>query len=228
MEIITPKPVKKEVKLRILKKSLAKVKINSNPSEKKVSIDDKEKFIQTIAKIKTRNNIKIQKSEVLPSWTEFLNQNEGSLERSENKSIQRSQQLPPYMPVSSSKRNISKPKNNCLNLLPKSFASKRNSKIRISLRGSTENVRKPRTYSVWGSVGSNPKITLNERANSILKGSRIASKDSRKRSKTRLSLINNKNFIASKYKLNKNHLDFRDFSSKQCRPFQEENVSKVK
>lgn len=210
-----------------MKKSFAKVRIQNNQNERKIALDDKEKFIQTITKIKTRNNVVVPKSEAVPSWTEIINQIDGSIERSENRSIQRSQQLPPYMPVSNLKRNISRPKSNCLGLLPKSFASKRNSKIRISLRGSlnTEDVRRPITNSECRNATSNHRKTLGERTKSILKATRIASKDSKKRSRSRMSLGSNKNQISLKYKLNRNQLDFRDFSSKQCRPFQDENVS---
>ena len=66
MEAITPKPVKKEFKLRILKKNLAKSKLSNSKNDSKSSIEDREKFIKTITKIKSRNTNLVQRTEALP------------------------------------------------------------------------------------------------------------------------------------------------------------------
>ena len=227
MEVTTPKPVKKETKLRILKKNLAKVKLQSNYSDKKASLDDKEKFAQTITKIKSRNNNLVQRTEAPPIWSEILNQNEGSIELSENRIITRIKKLPPYLPVSSFKRDIIRPKSNWSNLLPNELSNKRNSKLRISLRGSLHSdiTSKLRTNSVWGKIQSRSRMSISEKTQTILNDKRVASKDSRKKWKSRISLGNKRSFLSSKYKLNKDHLNFRDSSTKFWRPFLEDYVS---
>ena len=147
-------------------------------------------------------------------------------ERNENTAIEINQKLPPYLPTKETKRNIVRPKSNLSNNLPTRLADKPTSKLRISLRGSLNSDEKPklRTKSSFGIFDSISRATLSDKTRSILLGKRVVSKESRKKSKSRLSLGDKKNLFSSKYKWRNSNLNSRGSTSKIPKYFQEDNV----
>lgn len=111
---------------------------------KRISIDDRDRFMQTISRIKSRNANLTQKTDVLPACVEAIRLKEKGYMRVDKKPIERSQQLPPHFPHNDITRNHMRTKSNFSNLIPSKFTSKRGSKLRISLQGLMESQDKLR------------------------------------------------------------------------------------
>lgn len=117
------------------------------------------------------------------------------INRSIRNAIDRSQQLPPQLPPGNPTHLHMRPRSDLSNILPSAFGSKKNSKLRISLKGAMNPSPRVR-YSTPNPILTDTKMTmLTDKPKNVRVTKRISSKHSRKRSKTRLSLLDKSDIL---------------------------------
>jgi hypothetical protein len=157
---------------------------------KRISIDDRDRFIQTISKIKSRNGNLTHKTDELPACANAINQKENGFRRSDKNQVERSQQLPPQLPSNDISRLHMRHVSKLSDYIPTTLRSKRNSKLRISFK----NVMSPKDKLRYSTptkflLDSKDSTLMLDKTKPLVATKRTSSKHSRKRSKTKLFLV---------------------------------------
>ena len=110
--------------------------------------------------------------------------------------IERTQQLPPTQSNENYSRFNLRPKSNLTNMVASQIRSRKNSKLRISLKGAVHLEDKLRYSHRHTSLSESKNMTasLSDKTKQVLLGKRSASKHSRKRSKTKLTFVEKRDF----------------------------------
>lgn len=189
MKILRENSIKLSKKEEFVNKMDKKIVIRTSKDKlfqkgsKRISIDHTDKFIKTINKLKSRNSVLTQKTDVLPSSKAEVNLKEKGWNRSKYVEIENTQPLPVHFPHTESRYDIPRPDSQMSNIIPKHLRRNHNSKIRISLKSIMSSEDK---INYWGNIlfnnhhSTKHQSSLSEKTQDLFKSKNVVIKDKSK------------------------------------------------
>ena len=190
------KALNKKIIIRMSKEKL------QGKANKKISLDDKERdrFMQTISKIKSRNASLTQKTDLLPQWQKFMNFKEKGFAQKAKKTSIPKEYLPPQIPGNTRKRLKLRSNTSMSIVFPESTKNKSISRMRLIPCSNTSLHKKVRTATPSPFMGEPiSKLLGKHRTTSSIK------RPSKRGSKVKSSLSHNREDKVIKKRKNNLH-----------------------